>query len=324
MVNQGNIDKKDNKVNIAIAITPRSNEESIAKLQDWLNYIRNGLELNILQHFGENITIVKCVVCIPKRPKISAKTRLDDIIGRTPQQYWCVMEPGFIGSGDTMRGACFFAFQGCQSLENIPVDYVLHLPIDVDFGNPHPNDIQNKLWKLLEPVNSASRADDLPDLVIGDYNPMLWHNDNQTSESYLVKVLIEEHVKEQLHHYFPDKVVDRLSIKRLRSEFFLINKKLFGKVKATWKRFPFDPMPIVLHFADSKGFKIKKVNLGNFYEQESGEKNIRDQILRTASQISNYWLQLNSTRSLIGEARKLSEGWHMALENIENILHYIN
>jgi hypothetical protein len=311
-------------VKIAIATTPRANRSEGVK--QWKDYVR--------EHFSAEIAegqIAKLVVAMPTRTQSDVGKELGSIIDGTPEEFWAEMEPGLIGAGDTYRGACFFAFGGRESASNIPVDYVLHIPIDVDFGNPHPDDVQYSLRKLLDPVNSASSEHELPALVIGDYIPMIWDDTHTTSKQSPFKVFIEEHVKEQLRHYFPNNIVDRLGINRPRTEFFLISKKLFEVVDGERRFSPYDPMPQVLIFADRKNFWIEKVDLGKFYETSPkfSSVSIREQVFRTTAQISTEWLRWEHSTSLKShEVRLLSgmwmgivlEGMSLAFEALERML----
>ena len=229
-----------------------------------------------------------------KRTKI--REWLNKNVGCTSKQYWCEIQHQFKGAGDTWREACAFSFEACDCGQtNIEVDYVLHTPIDVDYGNPQStNDVQNNIWKILEAVKRDEKSDKYPDLVIGDYQTP----DNANGR---IKRKIEEAVIEQLKHYITDPtehIAIRKGITRPRSEFFLISKDLFKHVKNIWKQYPCDPMPIILDVADRDGYVIKvikKVDLGTFYQKGSKytTKNISDQISRTAYQISQYWLSSN-------------------------------
>jgi len=311
-------------VRIAVATTPRENKSE--GIKQWRDYVRD--------HFSTEIAkgqIAKLVVAMPTRTKSDVAEELDSIIEGTPKEFWAEMEPGLIGAGDTYRGACFFAFEGRKSITNIPVGYALHVPIDVDFGNLHPDDVQYNLRKLLDPVNSASSEHELPALVIGDYIPMIWDDTHKTSKQSPFKVLIEEHVKEQLRHYFPNNVVERLGINRPRTEFFLISKKLFEAVASERRFSPYDPIPQVLIFADRRDFRIEKVELGKFYEKPppSSSVRIREQVFRTAAQISMEWLRWEHDASLKShEVRLLSgmwmdtvvEGMNLAFKALEQIL----
>lgn len=272
------------EIDIAIGTTPRTN--SYERVWDWKQYVLTQIPLS-----GRHYRVIKRVVAMPMRPSREIAANLDAILAGTDAEFWASMEPGLTGAGDTFRGACFFAFKGRPSGSNIPVDYLLHMPIDVDYGNPHLKDVQENLVHMFTPLNT-SHDEPLPDLVIGDYEPMIWNPETGDWERNPVKNGIEKHVRQQLNYYFPDNVVEKLSIQRPRSEFFMISKDLFNAVVAERRFAPWDPLPQILIFAEKKRIKVACVKLGNFYETRPAYKSasIRDQVFRTAIQISTEWL----------------------------------
>jgi hypothetical protein len=290
------------KLYIAITTTPRANRTD--NIKEWITWVN--------EHFAgfHEHCEIKLIAVMPRRPSEEVARKLDGLLpggGR----YWGTMEPGAIGAGDTFRGACFFAFA-----DNVNVDYALHVPIDVDFGNPHEGDVQDNVKALLQTV-VESRGARRPDLVLGDYVPMIWDENTKTANESPFKVLLEEHVKEQLRHYFGDNIVDRLDIARPRSEFFLIGRMLFEQVSAERRFWPWDPMPQLLIYADRKGFHIERVWLGRFYEKDPKftSASIRDQVWRTASQISWEWLRWGHRLELKShEVHPLLPIWHKAIE----------
>lgn len=223
---------------------------------------------------------------MPNRPTEKVARKLDKLLPGG-EKCWNAMVPGFIGAGDTFRGACFFAFADDDSVE-----YALHVPIDVDFGQPRDNDVQNNVKELVGPILEASDKKH-PDLIIGDYYPMIYDRDNGTSIQSPFKAQLEEHVREQLDYYFPDNIVKRLGIMRPRSEFFMISRKLFEQVTDERRFWPWDPMPEILIYAQKKGLMVEKIDIGNFYEMtpKFASVSIRDQVWRTAFQISSEWLR---------------------------------
>lgn len=273
-------------VDIAIGITPREN--SYERIWAWKQYVLSRIPL-----ITANYRIIKRVVAMPTRPSREIEANLDAILAGTDAEFWASMEPGLTGAGDTFRAACFFAFEGRPGGNNIPVDYVLHVPADVDYGNPRCNDVQENLPKMFEYFGKKQS----PDLLIGNYTPMIW--ENETPKPHPIKDGIEKHVREQLKHYFSDdsKIRKTLCINRPRSEFFMIHKDLFNEVVKERRFSPLDPLPQILIFAEKKGKNIEIVPLGTFYEElpESNPsralETIQNQVLRTADQISAEWLR---------------------------------
>jgi hypothetical protein len=242
---------------------------------------------------------------MPTRPDKGVSEALNELLPGG-DKYWARMEPGAIGAGDTFRGACFFAFA-----DDVKTHYALHVPIDVDFCKPHEDDdVQDNIKTLLDPVVNLHDGR-RPDLVIGDYIPMIWDEATETAKQNLFKALIEEHVKEQLRHYFAGNIVDRLGIARPRSEFFLIGRELFERVSAERRFWPWDPIPQILICADRKGFCVKRVYLGKFYTSPiSDSTTIRDQVWRTTFQISSEWLRWEHKKELKpNDVRALSHIW---------------
>lgn len=296
------------KVKVAVTLTARRKTKK--HIKKWLNYIKSVLRNSRLNNvpiiwllFREisciagilflreslknqcpgDVSIEKCVVCVPQNPK--NRLWLQNNVGCKPEKYWCAIQHAFRGAGDTWREACAFSFKACKcGQSNIEVKYVLHTPIDLDYGNPRsPEDVQNHIGKILELI-SPSQSCKLPDLVIGDYKT-----------PNVIKKEIEKAVIEQLKHYIPNHIAIREQIERPRSEFFLISKDLFflPEVQNVWTNYPRDPMPMILDVADRKGYLVQKVDLGMFdpIDSEYTAKNINDQIFRTAFQISMYWAQ---------------------------------
>ncbi len=242
-------------IKVAIVTTPRANK--LNGIREWKEFTKG--------HFAKEISkgqIAKLVVAMPSRIDDTLKRELNRIIDNNPNEYWVEMKPGLLGAGDIFRRACFYTFEGSKSIENIPVNYVLHVPIDVNFNNPHPDDIQNNLRDILDPLLVPSSFNKLPDLVIGDYVPTIWDEASKTSYENYFKTAIEDHVIEQLNHYFRNNVIERLDIKRPRSEFFVIGKELYNVVIEQHRFSRYDPIPQILIFADRNGFGIEKVEKG--------------------------------------------------------------
>jgi hypothetical protein len=290
------------KLHIAVTTTPRANKiDNIKEWLDWANGHFTGLP--------ERCDISKLIAVMPTRSNEEVSKELNKLLPGG-NRYWAGMEPGAIGAGDTFRGACFFAFA-----DDVSVAYALHVPIDVDFSNPHEDDVQNNVKKLLHPVVD-SLDERRPDLVIGDYVPMIWDEATGTAKESPFKALLEEHVREQLRHYFAGNIVDRLGILRPRSEFFLISRKLFEQVSVERRFWPWDPIPQILIYADRNGFRVERVWLGKFYEKKPkfDSTSIRDQVWRTAFQISSEWLRWEHKRELQPhEIRVLSHIWQATI-----------
>ena len=108
-------------VDIAMGITPYTS--SYGRIWAWKQYVLTQIPL-ITAHYR----VIKRVVAMSMRPSREMAANLDTILAGTDVEFWASMEPGLTGAGDTFRGACFFAFEGRPSGNNIPVDYLLHMP----------------------------------------------------------------------------------------------------------------------------------------------------------------------------------------------------
>jgi hypothetical protein len=295
-------------IKIAIATTPRAN--TLKGIQEWKNYV--------CDHFSDDITakkVGKLVVAMPTRTEPNIAKALDDILDdHRVSCFWAEMEPGLLGTGDTYRAACFFGFKGCQSGDNIFADYVLHMPIDVDFGNLHHGDVQENLNKMLDPIYK-NKHQDLPHLVVGDYKPMIWEQGDAKTNP--IKAEIEKHVLIQLHHFFPGNPAEKFKINRPRSEFFVISRQLFEKTTHNGRFSHQDPIPQLMVYAERNHYSIQKVDLGKFYETQPkfSAISVREQVFRTAHQISMEWLQWEHSSSMSKDTLKLaSKRWQNKID----------
>jgi len=302
------------KLNIIVATTPRVN--SLQNIPEWLQWAR--------QHFQPLVD--RChfrfLAAMPSRPSLDIVDELNRLLPGGDAS-WAAMTPGFLGAEDTFRAACAFAF------EQEAVDYVLHVPIDVAFGVPHANDVQDNERRMLDPILEWDN-DGGPGIVVGDYTPMIWDAISSASRPATFKHQIEAHVLQQLRHYFPGCITEKLSITRPRSEFFVLSRKLFQAVSDDRRFWPWDPIPQILIYAERKGCGVRRVDIGHFYvEDRFSPAQIRDQVWRTAMQISAEWLRWEHDPALTtGQLRQLTPVWEervakgnrMAFENLRGLL----
>ncbi|HEY6341438.1 MAG TPA: hypothetical protein VIY49_08105 [Bryobacteraceae bacterium] len=132
-----------------------------------------------------------------------------------------------------------------------------------------------------------------------------------------IKILLEEHVRAQLAHYELDEPFRRLSLERVRTEFFGMRRRLFESATGARAWDPYDPGPgLVLH-AEKERFRSKRIPLGNFYEtgaSPSADK-VLDQIWRTATQISRLYLRKQGIEcATSAEGSKFIEDWRAKIQ----------
>jgi hypothetical protein len=262
-------------VKVAIMTTPREN--SIGGVEHFFQVAES------LRRVWPQI--VCAGVAMPCTTEPVVRARLDEILNSYPWSIFGEMMPRAQGVGAIFQSACELAFRHSDN------EWVIHLPIDLD---EHSVELIGNLPKLIQSLGTAP----VPGVVIGDYVPGLWRNGRPAPHP--IKVALEEHVQEQLRHYFPESVLERRGIRRPRSEFFAIGRTLFEMVCADGRWAPFDPMPGVLLYAERKNIGVERCPLGTFFEADAHPTaiSVREQVVRTALQIATEYLRWEHHKDL--------------------------
>ncbi|MGE0127141.1 MAG: hypothetical protein AB7U82_03460 [Blastocatellales bacterium] len=178
------------------------------------------------------------------------------------------------------------------------------LAVDFDLDASLPNSVISNLGRLVEPLKSSPP----PDLVIGDYRPLL-----KNGRPNRIKRDLEGHVKHLIEYFFPDEWDKLKTVQRPRSEFFGIRREFFFNLsteRLIWS--VFDPTVIALIEAERNPRRTwERVDLGNFYEDPAprdpqNERRIVRQIHRTTYVIGNHWTIANPSLDATELADKLS------------------
>jgi hypothetical protein len=258
-----------------IVTTPRAN--GVDNLAEWLDWGRRSLAPHC------EGCAVGFLAAVPAPPSEEVAVKLNRLLPGG-DACWVAMAPGHLGPGDTFRAACAFAFDR-------GADYVLHVPIDVSFGVERAKDALRNVHRLLGPV-LAAEAGNPADLVVGDYAPRIHDEGSNDSIPAFCKHEIEQHVLEQLGHYFPGSVVERLGIRRPRTELFVVGRRLFEAAHREGRFWPWDPIPQLLIYAERKDFRVENVDIGVLnVDDPSDPARVQGQVWRTAMQISSEWLR---------------------------------
>ena len=272
---------------VAVIITPRENSvDNVAFVLERAEGIRR------LRQQVVSIGLAMPSVCDP-----DVREKLRRILSRYPRSLFGEMSPRAQGTGQIFQMAGELAFRDPD------VGWVLHLPIDLDSRS------QELIANLAQLVDALTQMQS-PGIVVGDY-----------SAAHPVKQSIEEHVKEQLRHYFPHNVVERLGMGRPRSEFFSMARRLFEEIvtKGLWA--PYDPVPGALLFAERNGFGVDKRDLGVFHEADynPNPESVRWQVMRTAFQIASDYVRYDGFADL-QQAVKIADGLQKAYHAGQRIL----
>lgn len=98
-------------------------------------------------------------IAMPSRTNENVRRKILQMLGAG--EYLGEMSPAAQGVGPLFHFAMEFLFRLWDK-----ADAVIHLPIDVDWGNPHEGDVQGAIARL-----AAILGPDEADLVLGDYAP---------------------------------------------------------------------------------------------------------------------------------------------------------
>lgn len=276
-----------NSSRVAVIITPRENcLDNVACVLEIAEGIRRQRQQVVC------IGIAMPSVCEP-----AVREELQRLLAPYQGSLFGEMSPRAQGTGQV------FQMAGEVGFRNPEVDRVLHLPIDL-------NKRSRKLIANLVKLVDALTQEQPPGIVVGDYIAAHW-----------IKKAIEEHVKEQLRHYFPENVVQRKKIDRPRTEVFIVSRELFEAIceKGLWA--PYDPIPGVLLFAERKGFGVDKCDLGTFHEADYNPKpeSVWWQVIRTAFQIASEYLRYDGAADP-GQSVKIAGGMQKACHAGQGIL----
>jgi len=270
---------------LVVVTTPR--RDSLAGIAGFLGFGRS---------WRQRDPRIVLLIAMPSQTMESVRNEILAML--QPREFMGEMAPEADGCGPIFKFAMDCAFRLVPDAGSM-----LHLPIDIAWGEIHREDVQLSIPKM-----SAILDLDRPALLLGDYEPLLWKNGGP--EPHLTKALIGKYVLEQLSHYGLDANFRRLDLKEARTEFFAANRQMFESAARAGAFAPFDPIPFVALHAWKMGFAVHRVYLGKFYESDANAEamRVRWQLIRVADQISNAYLGEQHVTSM-AEAAAQTEHW---------------
>jgi hypothetical protein len=221
--------------------------------------------------------------------------------------------PTFMGVGEVVFDALRNGF--ATPVPN--TDFAIFLAADFDLDAGLHDSVIGNLGRLIEPLTSPSP----PDLVIGDYTPLL-----KNGRPNRIKNGVEGHVREMVEHFFPAEWDKLKTVQRPRSEFFGIRREFFFDLtteRLIWS--VFDPTVIALIEAErDPKRRWERVDLGSFYEAPAlgdpqGERRIVRQIHRTTYVISNHWVAANPGLNATELAGRLSGVAEIEMKSLNSV-----
>jgi hypothetical protein len=292
---------------LVLATTPR--RDSLAGIEGFLKFGR------AWQAVDERVLLL---VAMPSRCSEEIREALSAMLLPGKGEHLAEMSPA-AGAlvGTIFKGAAEAAFQ-------LPgVRAFLHIPVDIDFGNLHPDDVQLHIREL------ARIADgDGPALLLGDYEPRLWRRGMPAR--HWTKELIGKTIWGLFRHFGLDTGLLESEFRNLRTEFWSCKSYFFKSADEAGAFSANDPIPFLILHANQQGLPVETRDIGTFYEAVEGKPDasrVLWQVIRFAEQAANAYLARRSVRDLAAARsmlpawkNKVEEGMRIAFENVDEIL----